>query len=109
MTDLELTERCATWLGWEIFPFPEGMTMIIGILCKDQSGAVFYFDPLAKDRWNDLWKVIERLPQGITLLINPQGNKFWVSDYMEEKGYDGKLSDLPRAIVTLVAEMEEGK
>jgi hypothetical protein len=108
MDDLELTGIAAKWLGYEEFPFPEGMEAVIGILCKDKEGAVFYFDPL--NNWNDLEWVAEMLPIG--WIIEIENKKFWLyfMDGTPKRERKGRLANLPRAVLELVAELwKEGK
>ena len=100
MTDLELTEVCAKWLGiCSCEPFHlESNT------CPVHGEKQYSFDPL--HNWNDLMtKVVPKLPNGYHIDITigqfclHRGDAFNVS---------GSLSNLPRSVLELVAEKEGG-
>jgi hypothetical protein len=119
-SDLDLTIAAAKFCGFEIFPFPDGMGAIIGILCK-YDGAVFYFNPLS--RRDDLDKVVVRLPVNkvkiLILIEDPPrfeivntcgfGEMSVLRDlYIKEGKYPQGYA---RAILTLASEIgkEEGR
>jgi hypothetical protein len=108
MTDLELTERCAKWLGLDIVwdngcdepdrdnYWPPGFYPIGG-------GDIVSFDPLYN--WNDLMtKVVPKLPSEYDVRIYPPDHYHIFKD--DEFKECDELKWLPRAILELIAEME---
>ena len=108
MTDLELTERVAQWLGYDE---PTTLQRYDGI--REVNIRVdnewFVFDPL-NDK-NDLWMVLEKLIDTHEIKITLGINKDWkLFELWNNKNYElakvGFFTDLPRTVCELVAELE---
>jgi hypothetical protein len=106
-TDLELTEIAAKWLGWHVedgIPYDKyALPLFVGgtVTFVDNPFNWIPFDPL--NNQNALWNmVVPKLPDG-SILIVPHEGKFWIDNKQ------GNLSDLPRAILELVAEIYESE
>ena len=108
-TDLELTRICSEWLGWK-----RGFgTLRIG--GKDFSDKYWWdknkkivaaFDPLHND--NDLWKrVIPKLPKRYVVCICGGTYDLYDSESKCPIPSRGDVSNLPRAVLELVAEIAE--
>ncbi len=111
MTDLELTEKCAKWLGFTLSTMSDGSIRYSEpstVYIKDANYSYVYrsFDPL--NTWNDLMTmVVPKLPRDVRIVV---GKGEFILGRITKKGMLRKsLSDLPRAILELIAEMEEGK
>jgi hypothetical protein len=108
MTDLELTEICARWCnlgdlnitnGFVYYAMPNGWRK---------------FNPLhPTEGWNDLWNLV--VPKLVDVDISTKNNMFDIlRPVTPSKGVwntwkDGNLSDLPRAVLELVAELYESQ
>jgi hypothetical protein len=98
MTDLQLNEIAAKWLGLEIW------SSLTNVFIKTESGQVEHFDPLNND--NDLWKMV--VPKlSYIAEISVFGGSFEI--IYNTDPVKGNLSDLPRAILELVAELYESE
>jgi hypothetical protein len=104
MTDLELTERCAKWIGLEYET--EWCGEVTLITRTETYLEVCPFDPLHD--WNDLMaKVVPKLisDRNIGIVISRNGFVFEGPDAPDTSGKFP--DDFPRAILELIAEMEE--
>ena len=102
MTDLELTERVAKWLGYDE---PTTLQRYDGI--KEVNIRVgnewFVFDPLCD--WNDLWnKVVPKLPDDAKLSYTNGMAEITTWGHFN---WQGNLTELPRAVCELVASLEK--
>ncbi len=104
MTDLKLIEIAAKWLGLE-YKIIAG-EVFLSIAKEDgKIGIVNTFDPLHNK--NDLWDmIVPKLPNGqIRINLRIQYCSLQYGDIKKE----GSLSDLPRAILELIAELYESE
>jgi hypothetical protein len=119
MTDLELTERCAKWLGYRNCRVEASLAYAPQHIEIQDEGVWVWFNPLHD--WNDLMtRVVPKLPMDYWIEIRPCDSEF-IINYDDEYNYDknkhmakiikeGKFpDDFPRAILELIAEMEEKK
>lgn len=120
MTDLELTEKCAKWLGIYWKTSISRVYIIKDIIAHENKPDDYLyasFDPLHD--WNDLMiKVVPKLPLDYWIEIRPGDREFKIN-YDEKYDYsthsiitktvtEGIFPDeFPRVILELVAELYE--